>query len=237
MSKKKVTLGKSSLLNQGFSTRAIAPDNVKTPRLRVSGHYIDQKLEPLLPIPYQPSLFDLLDSEELKGQIREQGITVKGITLTPSEDKLVNAILFLLKDKSENKDEESKDFYKGNYANSEITNWGGQETKIPHIEISHGELYRAYTGSSDYSGKEILEVNQTQVVQPWMFGHAESKATCLWLKGLPPLKETNNVKDEFLKRDKKDAQRLHYLPPSADRWKIRSTTFQGLADAMAEQWS
>jgi len=45
------------------------------------------------------------------------------------------------------------------------------------------------------------------------------------------------VKEEFLKRDKKDAQRLHYLPPSADRWKIRSTTFPGIAKAIAEQWS
>lgn len=70
-----------------------------------------------------------------------------------------------------------------------------------------------------------------------MFGHAESKATCLWLKGLEPLKETNNVKEEFLKRDKKDAQRLHYLPPSPERWKLRSTTFQGIANAMASQWS
>ena len=84
--------------------------------------------------------------------------------------------------------------------------------------------------------KEIIGAEQTQTVQPWMFGHAESKATCLWLKGLDPLIETNNVKDEWKFLPKKEAQRLHMLPPSKDRWKLRSTTYQGIADAMAEQW-
>lgn len=76
----------------------------------------------------------------------------------------------------------------------------------------------------------------TQIIQPWMFGHTERKATCLWLKNLYPLRETNNVKEEMLKLPKREQQRLHYLPPSEDRWKIRSTTFQGIADAMADQW-
>lgn len=84
--------------------------------------------------------------------------------------------------------------------------------------------------------KSIIGVKQSQIIQPWMFGHAESKATCLWLKRLPLLKETNNVKEEFEKKDKRDAQRLHYLPPSEDRWKLRSTTFKGIAEAMAKQW-
>ena len=84
--------------------------------------------------------------------------------------------------------------------------------------------------------KEIIGAEQTQTVQPWMFGHAESKATCLWLKGLDPLIETNNVKDEWKSLPKKEAQRLHMLPPSKDRWKLRSETYQGIADAMAEQW-
>lgn len=84
---------------------------------------------------------------------------------------------------------------------------------------------------------EIIGRRQDQVIQPWMFGHTERKATCLWLKGLPPLKETKNVKEEMLKLPKQVQQRLHYLPPSKDRWKIRSTTYQGIADAMAAQWS
>ena len=99
---------------------------------------------------------------------------------------------------------------------------------IPKIAIENPIMHKY--------ARSIIGVEKSQIVQPWQFGHSESKATCFWLKNLNPLKETNNVKEEFLKRDKKEAQRLHYLPPSADRWKIRSTTFQGIADAMAEQW-
>ena len=69
-----------------------------------------------------------------------------------------------------------------------------------------------------------------------MFGHPETKATCLWLRGLPNLIETNNVKGELEGMHKRDIQRLHYLPPSPERAKIRSKTYQGLADAMASQW-
>ena len=68
----------------------------------------------------------------------------------------------------------------------------------------------------------------SQVIQPWQFGHGETKATCLWLKNLPLLKPTNIVDGR--------EQRIHKMPPSKDRWKLRSTTFQGIADAMAEQW-
>lgn len=75
-----------------------------------------------------------------------------------------------------------------------------------------------------------------QVIQPWMFGHPESKATCLWLKGLPVLKETNNVYEQFEKLPKNEQQKMHYLPPSEDRWKLRSATYPGVADAMANQW-
>jgi hypothetical protein len=75
-----------------------------------------------------------------------------------------------------------------------------------------------------------------QYVQPYMFGHLEQKKTGLWLHNLPELKETNNVYDEMMKLPKRERERLHYLPPSADRWKIRSTTFTGIAQAMAEQW-
>lgn len=75
-----------------------------------------------------------------------------------------------------------------------------------------------------------------QIIQPWQFGHPEKKATCFWLKNLPKLQETRNVKEEMLKLPKQKQQRLHYLPPSKDRWKIRSTTFQGIANAMADQW-
>jgi hypothetical protein len=82
----------------------------------------------------------------------------------------------------------------------------------------------------------IIGKKHTQVIQPWMFGHMESKATCLWLKGLPMLQPTDDVKEEMKKLPKNVQQRLHYLPPSKDRWKIRSTTYKGIATAMAEQW-
>lgn len=67
-----------------------------------------------------------------------------------------------------------------------------------------------------------------QYIQPWQFGHGETKKTCLWLKNLPKLVPTNIVDGR--------EQRIHNLPPSEDRWKIRSKTYQGIADAMAEQW-
>lgn len=67
-----------------------------------------------------------------------------------------------------------------------------------------------------------------QIIQPWQFGHGETKATCLWLKNLPKLTPTNIV-------DGREA-RVHKMPPSPDRWKLRSTTYQGIADAMAQQW-
>ena len=67
-----------------------------------------------------------------------------------------------------------------------------------------------------------------QIIQPWQFGHGETKATCLWLKGLPKLEPTNIV-------DGREA-RVHRMPPGPDRWKARSLTFQGIADAMAAQW-
>ena len=69
-----------------------------------------------------------------------------------------------------------------------------------------------------------------------MFGHPETKATCLWLKGLPKLKATNNVKEELKSMNKREIQRLYYLPPGPERAKLRSKTFQGVADAMANQW-
>ena len=67
-----------------------------------------------------------------------------------------------------------------------------------------------------------------QIIQPWQFGHGETKATCLWLKGLPKLVPTNIVEGR--------EQRIHKMPPSPTRWKERSRTYQGIADAMAQQW-
>jgi hypothetical protein len=68
----------------------------------------------------------------------------------------------------------------------------------------------------------------SQSVQPWQFGHPETKRTCLWLRGLPPLVPTHIVEGR--------EQRVFRLPPSATRWKERSRTFTGIAAAMAAQW-
>lgn len=75
---------------------------------------------------------------------------------------------------------------------------------------------------------EIIGRNYDQKIQPWQFGHGETKATCLWIKNLPPLEPTNIVDGR--------EQRVWKLPPSVDRWKDRSRTYTGIADAMASQW-
>jgi hypothetical protein len=82
----------------------------------------------------------------------------------------------------------------------------------------------------------VLPIKATQYVQPYQFGHPESKKTGLWLHNLPPLIDTDDVEALWRTLPKKEAQRIHMLPPSADRWKIRSETYQGIADAMAQQW-
>lgn len=67
-----------------------------------------------------------------------------------------------------------------------------------------------------------------QIIQPWQFGHGETKKTCLWLKGLPKLAPTNIVAGR--------EPRVHHMPPGPNRWKDRSRTYEGIAAAMAEQW-
>ncbi len=79
----------------------------------------------------------------------------------------------------------------------------------------------------------------TQIIQPYWFGEEVQKKTCLWLKNLPPLVPTNIVGkgEQYIgKNGKPNGSKWYQLPPSVDRWKYRSTTFQGIADAMAKQW-
>jgi hypothetical protein len=77
-----------------------------------------------------------------------------------------------------------------------------------------------------YSRRGIIKYDQ--IIHPWQFGHGETKATCLWLKELPKLIPTNIVSER--------EARIHKMPPSKNRQKNRSRTFQGIANAMAEQW-
>ena len=76
-----------------------------------------------------------------------------------------------------------------------------------------------------------------QIIQPWQFGHEEMKGTCLWLRGLPELEYTDVVgpppKD---KRERRKWARVHQMSPGPRRWKARSKTYAGIAEAMAEQW-
>jgi hypothetical protein len=102
-------------------------------------------------------------------------------------------------------------------------------SNIPRIAVENPIMHK-------YAKERIGGVRQSQVIQPWMFGHMEQKATCLWLKGLPLLTPTNNVKGEMMKLPKNQRERLFYMPPTPDRWKERSKTFTGIATAMADQW-
>lgn len=87
-------------------------------------------------------------------------------------------------------------------------------------------------------GTRIRKADQT--IQPWQFGHDASKATCLWLKGLPKLKPTQIIEPRIVDGKKRWGNQTdsgqNNLPPSVDRWALRSLTYQGIADAMAAQW-
>jgi len=76
--------------------------------------------------------------------------------------------------------------------------------------------------------REIIGRGPDFTIQPWQFGHGEVKRTCFWTKGLPPLTPTNIVEGR--------TPRVHYASPGKNRWKERSTTLTGIAEAMADQW-
>lgn len=94
------------------------------------------------------------------------------------------------------------------------------ELPIPRIAVENPIMHRY--------GKEIIGSGPTQIIQPWQFGHGETKATGLWLKNLPPLEPTDIVDGR--------QPRVHHASPGPDRWKERSRTLPGIAAAMAEQW-
>lgn len=94
------------------------------------------------------------------------------------------------------------------------------ELPVPMVAVENPVMHK--------HAVEIVGRRQDQLIQPWQFGHGETKATCLWLKGLPKLDASNVVSGREAK--------VHRMPPSENRWKERSRTYQGIADAMAEQW-
>lgn len=92
---------------------------------------------------------------------------------------------------------------------------------IPHVAVENPIMHG--------HALKLIGERPTQIIQPWQFGHGESKATCLWLRNLPPLIPSNIVEGR--------EQRVWRMPPSDDRQKLRSETFDGIANAMATQWS
>ena len=82
----------------------------------------------------------------------------------------------------------------------------------------------------------LIGIPYTQLVHPFNFGHTERKATCLWLKGLPPLMDTCDARLAMVDLPKNETDRIHYMSPGAERSKARSETYTGIAEAMAHQW-
>lgn len=93
--------------------------------------------------------------------------------------------------------------------------------RIPRIAVENPTMHR--------HARDIIGSGPTQTIQPWQFGHGETKATGLWLKGLPPLRPTDVVAGR--------EQRVHRMAPGPNRWRERSRTYPGIAEAMADQWS
>lgn len=87
-----------------------------------------------------------------------------------------------------------------------------------------------------YAKERLRMPNYTQKIQPFHHGHPERKATCLWLKGLPLLRASNNVSEQMIGVHAGETNRVHWEPPGKDRQKNRSRTYLGIAQAMADQW-
>lgn len=92
---------------------------------------------------------------------------------------------------------------------------------VCHIAIENPVMHKY--------AKRLIGVEQSQTIQPWQYGHGETKATCLWLKSLPNLQPTNIVEGR--------EQRIWKMPPGENRQKERSRTYEGVADAIADQWT
>lgn len=100
---------------------------------------------------------------------------------------------------------------------------------IPRVAVENPQMHGWAT--------KIIGSKPAQYIQPWMFGHPERKGTGLWLRGLAPLRPTNDVQAHMLTLSLKEQHRIHYAAPGPARWKLRSTTYSGIAAAMADQWT
>lgn len=102
------------------------------------------------------------------------------------------------------------------------------EAPVDRIAVENPVMHRYAT--------EVVGRKQDQVVQPWMFGHLESKGTGLWLKDLPLLQPTDNVREATMALTPRERDRVHWAAPGPNRWRARSRSYTGIAAAMADQW-
>lgn len=102
------------------------------------------------------------------------------------------------------------------------------EARIPRVAVENPIPHRYAT--------QVIGCRQTQVIQPWMFGHREQKATALWLRGLAKLEPTDDVRDETMALPPSERQKILWAPDSAGQAHARSITYDGIAEAMAAQW-
>lgn len=102
------------------------------------------------------------------------------------------------------------------------------DAPIPRVAIENPVM-------NGYAQK-IIGRRPDQTLQPWQFGHMESKGICLWLRGLPPLVATEDVRAAMMQLPTAERNRVHWASPGADRAKVRSLFYRGIGDAMAAQW-
>lgn len=131
-------------------------EKTKIPTVRHSGHFVDQKLK--YESPQRPHDLFEITNPEFPSEIPKIELKIEGIKLTPPEERLTTALIGLLKNKSENTDTTSPHFYAGNINSEEVTQYGEITLKSALLEVSRSELYTAYYGSSDYSGKDVSDI-------------------------------------------------------------------------------
>lgn len=172
---------------------------------------------------YQGDLFDIVDGDfDFIGSHPEcTYLTNSGVRWLYNKDGSKNIDRWIKLENAVNHFNQVKSKIKTGYL----------ENPIPHKYARDGF-------KSVVTGKWVKGIgNYDQVVQPWQFGHKELKATCLWLIGLPKLIPSEIINPPSDKEERKKWAIVHRCPPGADRWKIRSRTYMGIAKAMAYQWS
>lgn len=143
----------------------ILEEEKRPDKIRASGHYWDNKLKYSSPNQSndQLTISDYLEKQETKHKIEkvDYEVNVIGINLTPPENKLMNALIKLLNDKSNTRDSDSSKYFTGNYKPVPITNYGGtgEQMKAPTLQIKPSELFKSYLDSPDYSGQDIKYIN------------------------------------------------------------------------------